>query len=72
MTRKFVKRSKFFPFCFTLCFVSLFLQYVQTLEARLREAAVKNSTLLQDNESLRKQVVLLEAEVRSLSLCLVS
>ena len=39
------------------------LQYVQTLEARLREAAVKNTTLLQENESLRKKVVQLESEV---------
>ena len=37
-------------------------EYVQTLEARLREAAHKNTTLLQENESLRKHLVQLQAE----------
>jgi hypothetical protein len=37
-------------------------EYVQTLEGRLREAAHKNTTLLQENESLRKQVLQLQAE----------
>lgn len=39
------------------------LQYVQTLEARLKEAALKNSALLQENASLRKQMTALEKEV---------
>ena len=38
-------------------------QYLDSLEARLKEAALKNSTLLQENTSLRKQVSLLEKEV---------
>ena len=38
-------------------------QYVQTLEARLKEAALKNSALLQENASLRKQMTALEKEV---------
>ena len=41
----------------------LFLQYVQTLEARLKEAALKNTALLQENASLRKQMTALEKEV---------
>ena len=44
-------------------FLSPPTQYVQTLEARLREAAHKNTTLLQENESLRKQLLQLQAEV---------
>ena len=39
------------------------LQYLQTLEARLKEAALKNSTLLRENDVLRKQVSVLENEV---------
>lgn len=39
---------------------------MQTLETRLKEAAIKNNTLLQENESLRKQVVKLETEVGSI------
>lgn len=38
-------------------------QYLDSLEARLKEAALKNSTLLNENTSLRKQVSLLEKEV---------
>lgn len=41
-------------------------EYVQTLETRLKEAAIKNNTLLQENESLRKQVVKLETENKTL------
>ena len=36
---------------------------MQTLEARLKEAALKNSALLQENASLRKQMNVLEKEV---------
>ena len=36
---------------------------MQTLEARLKEAALKNSALLQENASLRKQMTALEKEV---------
>ena len=42
-------------------------QYVQTLEARLKEAALKNSALLQENASLRKQMSALEKEVSYLA-----
>ena len=45
-------------------------QYVQTLEARLKEAALKNSALLQENTSLRKQMNALEKEVSVFFLCL--
>ena len=38
-------------------------QYVLTLEARLKEAALKNTALLQENASLRKQMTALEKEV---------
>jgi hypothetical protein len=38
-------------------------QYMQTLEARLKEAALKNSALLHENASLRKQMTVLEKEV---------
>lgn len=50
----------------------VFPQYVDSLEARLREAALKNSTLLEENTSLRKQVTVLEKEVSCflLLLCL--
>lgn len=41
-------------------------QYVDSLEARLREAALKNSTLLEENTSLRKQVTVLEKENETL------
>ena len=44
------------------------VQYVETLEARLKEAALKNSALLQENASLRKQMTALEKEVSLLSL----
>lgn len=37
-------------------------QYIDSLEARLKEAAFKNSALLQENTSLRKQVTVLEKE----------
>lgn len=36
---------------------------MQTLETRLKEAALKNSALLQENASLRKQMTALEKEV---------
>ena len=36
---------------------------MQTLEARLKEAALKNGALLQENASLRKQMTVLEKEV---------
>ena len=39
------------------------LQYLQTLEARLKEAALKNNALLSENDVLRKQVSILENEV---------
>ncbi len=42
---------------------SFYLQYIESLEARLKEAAQKNSNLLQQNTTLRKQVSLLEKEV---------
>lgn len=45
-------------------------EYVQTLEARLREAALKNTTLLQENDSLRKQLVQLENENKVLRVTL--
>jgi hypothetical protein len=45
-------------------------EYVQTLEGRLREAAHKNTTLLQENESLRKQVLQLQAENKVLRVSL--
>lgn len=44
-------------------FYSFFPQYLQTLEARLKEAALKNTALLQENASLRKQMTVLEKEV---------
>jgi cyclic AMP-dependent transcription factor ATF-6 alpha len=45
-------------------------EYVQTLEGRLREAALKNTALLQENDSLRKQLVQLEAENKMLRVSL--
>ncbi len=36
---------------------------MQTLEVRLREAALKNAALLQENDVLRKHVTTLETEV---------
>ena len=43
-----------FHFCF---------QYLQTLEEKLKEAALKNAALLKENELLRTQVTQLEVEV---------
>ena len=36
---------------------------MQTMEVRLREAALKNAALLKENTMLRKQVAVLEHEV---------
>lgn len=48
------------------CSINLFLllpQYVQNLEAKLKEAACKNAALLKENESLRSTIVKLKKEV---------
>ena len=61
-----LKNSNYFQFSVHVLFsmIYYFFQYVNSLEDKLKEAALKNLALLKENDRLKQRITKLEKEVR--------